>query len=96
MILPIYDIFQLRKDGKLEAAYIAACDRYAESCGHYTTMCMFWCALDYARYLMENGRSTECPRVIGKMVDAYRYLADHTGRSRVAANQLLTQYYNTL
>lgn len=96
MFTPIFEIFELRKNGELESAYKAACGNYVESCGHYTTLCMFWCALDYARYLMENGRVAECPCVIGKMVDAYRYLADHTGRSRVAANQLLTQYYAML
>lgn len=96
MFTPIFEIFELRKSGEFEAAYMAACGNYAESCGHYTTLCMFWCALDYARYLMQSGRRAECPRVIGQMVDAYKYLADHTGMSRIAANELLTQYYNTL
>lgn len=82
--------------GEIETAYIAACDKYASHRGHYTTLCMFWCALDFARYLMNAGRVAECPRVIGRMVDAYQYVGDYTGEASKAANQLLTKYYNTL
>lgn len=95
MITTIYDIFELRKSGEFETAYVAACERYAVTRAYYTNLCMFWCALDFAHYLMENGRGAECPHVIGRMVDAYRYISDRDGLARVAANKLLTTYYNS-
>lgn len=96
MITPIFDIFELRKSGKFETAYNAARENFAHHRGHYTNLCMFWCALDFARYLMNNGRHAEMPNVLGQMVTAYHLIADHSGQASTAANQLLNQYYNTL
>lgn len=96
MTTTIYDIFQLRKSGEFETAYKAACERYAVTRAYYTNLCMFWCALDFARYLVQSDRIAECPHVIGRMVDAYRYISDRDGIARATANQFLTQYYNSM
>ena len=44
--LTVKDIFAMRREGRVEEAYEAIRRRYAVHHGHYTTLCMFWCAAD--------------------------------------------------
>lgn len=92
MLTPIFDIFELRKSGKFETAYNAARENFAHHRGHYTNLCMFWTALDFARVLMESGRIAELPCVIGQMIEAHHLISDRTGQATFEANKILTNY----
>ena len=42
--MEVRDVFELRKQGKIEEAYNAIRPMYAAHKGHYTTIAMFWIA----------------------------------------------------
>ena len=44
--MTVKEIFDLRKQGKIEEAYEAIRPMYAVHQGKYTTLCMFWTASD--------------------------------------------------
>jgi len=44
--MEVKDIFELRKQGKIEEAYNAIRPMYAAHKGHYTTIAMFWIGVD--------------------------------------------------
>ena len=46
--MTVKDIFELRRQGKTEEAYQLILEQYKNYHGHYTTICMFWCATDMA------------------------------------------------
>ena len=50
----VKDIFEMRREGRVVEAYEAIRRRYAVHHGHYTTICMFWCAADMMSLLLEN------------------------------------------
>lgn len=47
--MTVKEIFELRKQGRSEEAYKLIIPMYKEHQGHYTTICMFWCASDVLR-----------------------------------------------
>ena len=49
----VKDIFALRREGRIEEAYNFIRKRYAVHHGHYTTLCMFWCAADMMELRLE-------------------------------------------
>ena len=62
----VKDIFAMRREGRVEEAYNLIRKRYADYHGHYTTLCMFWCAadvmalrLEYATAAAENSRGAD-------------------------------------
>ena len=54
--MEVKDIFELRKQGKIEEAYEAIRPMYAVHQGHYTTIAMFWCASDMIKLRLEQQR----------------------------------------
>lgn len=44
--MTVKEVFDLRKQGKIEEAYEAIRPMYAVHQGKYTTLCMFWTASD--------------------------------------------------
>ena len=52
MSLSVRDIFALRSEGRVEEAYRAVLPLYREHHGKYTTLCMFWCAVDMAKHYL--------------------------------------------
>ena len=52
MSLSVRDIFALRSEGRVEEAYRAILPLYKEHHGKYTTLCMFWCAVDMAKHYL--------------------------------------------
>ena len=57
--MTVKDIFDLRKVGKTEEAYAAILPMYKVYHGTYTTVCMFWCAVDMCRLRLEQKRFRE-------------------------------------
>ena len=56
--MTVKEIFDLRREGKIEEAYNAILPMYRVHHGKYTSLAMFWCAVDMLNLLL------------GKAVDA--------------------------
>lgn len=62
-MITIQDIFKMRRNGQVEQAYEAARAAYKTNHGHYTTLCMFWTAIDMADLQIQR-RNREDARLI--------------------------------
>lgn len=60
--MTVKDVFELRKQGKVEEAYAAIRPMYAVHKSHYTTLCMFWTASDILKKRMQEKRTGEACR----------------------------------
>ena len=61
--MTVRDIFDLRKQGRIEEAYEAIKPMYAVHKGKYTTLCMFWTARDVFNLRMQQGRFEEAEKI---------------------------------
>ena len=50
--MTVKEIFELRREGRVEAAYNAILPMYRVHHGKYTTLAMFWCAVDMMNLLL--------------------------------------------
>lgn len=50
--MTVKEIFELRRAGKIEEAYHAILPMYKVHHGKYTTLAMFWCAVDMMNLLL--------------------------------------------
>lgn len=50
--MSVKEIFELRKEGKIEEAYQAILPMYRVHHGKYTSLAMFWCATDMMNLLL--------------------------------------------
>jgi hypothetical protein len=50
--MTVKEIFELRKEGKVEEAYNAILPMYKVHHGKYTSLAMFWCAVDMVNLLL--------------------------------------------
>lgn len=50
--MTVKEIFELRREGKVEEAYNAILPMYKVHHGKYTTLAMFWCAVDMINLLL--------------------------------------------
>ena len=50
--MTVKEIFELRKEGKIEEAYNAILPMYKVHHGKYTSLAMFWCAVDMMNLLL--------------------------------------------
>lgn len=62
--MEVRDIFAMRKDGRVEEAYDLIREKYKTYHGHYTTLCMFWCASDVLQLRVEQGRMDEAQKIL--------------------------------
>lgn len=53
--MTVKEVFELRKQGRIEEAYDAIRPMYAAHKGRYTTLCMFWTAADVFKLRLEQG-----------------------------------------
>lgn len=51
--MTVKEVFDLRKQGRIEEAYEAIRPMYAAHKGRYTTLCMFWTAADVFKLRLE-------------------------------------------
>ena len=61
--MTVKEIFNLRKQGKIEEAYEAIRPMYAAHKGRYTTLCMFWTAADVLKLRLQQGRTEEAEKI---------------------------------
>ena len=54
--MTVKEVFDLRKQGRIEEAYDTIRPMYAAHKGRYTTLCMFWTAADVFKLRLE-----QCP-----------------------------------
>ena len=57
--MTVKEIFDLRKQGRIEEAYEAIKPLYAAHKGKYTTLCMFWTATDIFKLRLDQKRLDE-------------------------------------
>ena len=50
--MTVKEIFELRKEGRVEEAYDAILPMYRVHHGKYTSLAMFWCAVDMMNLLL--------------------------------------------
>lgn len=50
--MTVKEIFELRREGKIEEAYQTILPMYKIHHGKYTTLAMFWCAVDMLKLLL--------------------------------------------
>ena len=62
--MEVRDIFELRKNGRVEEAYELIRERYKVHKGHYTSLCMFWCASDVLEIRVKEGRLDEARNIL--------------------------------
>ena len=78
--MTVKEVFELRKQGRIEEAYETIRPMYAVHQGHYTTICMFWCASDVLRLRIEQGRMDEALKIFQALVRLYPSMDDMKGR----------------
>ena len=78
--MTVKEVFELRKQGRVEEAYETIRPMYAVHQGHYTTICMFWCASDVLRLRIEQGRMDEALKIFQALVRLYPNMGDTKGR----------------
>ena len=61
--MTVKEVFDLRKQGKLEEAYEAIRPMYAVHKGKYTTLCMFWVGSDIMKKRLTEKRTSEAARI---------------------------------
>lgn len=57
--MTVKEIFELRREGKIEEAYHAILPMYKVHHGKYTTLAMFWCAVDMMNLLLSRAVSAD-------------------------------------
>ena len=62
--MTVKEVFDLRRQGRIEEAYEAIRPMYAQHKGRYTTLCMFWTAADVFKLRLEQGRIDEAEKIL--------------------------------
>ena len=75
----IYEIFEMRKQGRLADAFYSVLPLYGKYGGHYTTLCYFWTSLDYARQLARSGNKIAAAYIIQHAESVIDKLQDKDG-----------------
>lgn len=61
--MTVRDVFELRKQGRIEEAYDAIRPLYANDKGLYTSLAMFWTATDILKKRLDEGRTDEAEKI---------------------------------
>lgn len=80
--MTVKDIFELRKQGKVEEAYEAIRPMYAVHQGKYTTLCMFWTASDILRKRIKEQRLDEAEKIFKALLRVLPNIEDKDGKAR--------------
>ena len=79
--MTVRDIFELRKQGRIEEAYEAIRPMYAAHKGKYTSICMFWTASDIFKLRLEQGRIDEAILILQALKRMLPYVEDKEGKA---------------
>ena len=62
--MTVKEVFQLRKQGRIEEAYNAIRPIYAVDKGPYTSLAMFWTATDILKKRLKEGKTEEATKIL--------------------------------
>lgn len=82
--MEVRDVFELRKQGRIEEAYEAIRPMYAAHQGHYTTIAMFWTASDVLKLRVSQNRLDEAAKIFQALCRLYPNLDDKDRRGNTA------------
>jgi len=98
--MTVKDVFELRKQGKIEEAYEAIRPMYAVHQGKYTTLCMFWTASDILKKRIEEKRVQEAENIFRALLRVQPNIDDKDGKAQTAmmhhALRLLTRAFHEI
>lgn len=75
-MITIQQIFEMRRSGQIEEAYEAARVAYKSHHGHYTTLCMFWTAIDMADLQIQRRNRQDARLILLALCRLYPSLQD--------------------
>lgn len=75
--MTVKEIFELRKQGKIEEAYDAIRPLYAVHKGRYTSLCMFWTAADIFKKRLRDGHTKEATKIFEALKRVLPYIKDN-------------------
>jgi len=79
--MTVKEVFELRKQGKIEEAYEVIRPMYAVHQGKYTTLCMFWTASDILKKRIKEQRTDEAVKIFKALLRILPNIEDKDGRS---------------
>ena len=79
--MTVKEVFELRKQGKIEEAYEAIRPMYAVHHGKYTTLCMFWTASDILKKRIMEQRLDEAEKIFKALLRVLPNIEDKDGRA---------------
>lgn len=79
--MTVKEIFELRKQGRIEEAYDAIRPLYAAHRGRYTTLCMFWTAADVFRLRLDQRRYREAALILAALKNVLPAMDDRDGKA---------------
>lgn len=79
--MTVKEVFDLRKQGRIEEAYEAIRPMYAVHQGKYTTLCMFWTANDILKKRVKEQRHDEALKIFKALQRVLPNIDDHDGRA---------------
>lgn len=79
--MTVKEIFELRKQGKIEEAYEAIRPMYAVHQGKYTTLCMFWTANDILKKRIKEQRLDEAEKIFKALLRVLPNIEDKDGKA---------------
>lgn len=80
--MTVKDVFELRKQGRIEEAYEAIRPMYAVHQGKYTTLCMFWTAHDILKLRLQAKRIDEAEKIFKALMRILPNIEDKDGGAR--------------
>lgn len=94
--MEVKDIFELRKQGKIEEAYAAIRPMYAEHKGHYTTLGMFWVGVDVMFLRFKDRKLEEAYKIFRSLLRIYPSIddKDKAGQRAILRAALLVADYH--
>lgn len=79
--MTVKEVFELRKQGKIEEAYEAIRPMYAVHQGKYTTLCMFWTASDILKKRIKEQRFDEAEKIFKALLRILPNIEDRSAQS---------------
>ena len=79
--MTVKEIFELRKQGRIEEAYEAIRPMYAVHQGKYTTLCMFWTANDILKKRILEQRMDEAEKIFKALLRVLPNIDDKDGKA---------------
>ena len=80
--MTVKEIFDLRKQGRIEEAYEAIRPMYAVHQGKYTTLCMFWTAHDILKKRLQEKNLDEAGKIFKALLRILPNIEDKDGGAR--------------